>query len=883
MQTFIPTHLLVRHPQVYRLTLALIIPATAAILQQWFWPDIPPSAWLLLYPAVFFSAWFGGFWAGLMSTAAATLLGLHFFVHPEEPWPVQNLERGYSIAVFAAMGLLISITHEKLKRSQRAWAANANQLKTHQDLLTLALTSANAGLWEWDVQTSQLFWSDNLWSIYGLEPSSPPSYENWLGSVHPDDQAAVIASLNHYVTAGLEINLEWRVANLPGNQERWLMSRGQAVFDEQGKAVLYRGIVLDITQRKQQEQLIEEHQQRLDFALSTLEAGAWELNLQDRTVHRTLLHDLIFGYQKRLPGWTFEQFLDHVLPEDRDAVQQRFNTAIQTRTDWDFECRIRRTDGEIRWIYAKGRLKLDQMERPVSIAGIVQDISGHKQAEESLTRTHTLLNALMTQAPMGFAYLDLELRYLLINDSLAALNGLTAAAHIGQRVHDIVPTLAAAAEDVAKLILATGEPVKDYEFSGEIPTAPGVTGYWNESWYPLYDDTGQITGFGAMVENITERKRAEEALREADRRKDEFLAMLAHELRNPLAPISSAVQIMKRPSLDETRLAWCRNVIGRQVEHLVQLVDDLLDVSRISRGKIELKKEILEVAAIVQRAIETTQPLIEARHHAFTVHQPQNPLYVEGDLVRLSQVVANLLNNAAKYTDEGGCIGLTVEQSGNDILIRVRDNGRGIEPSALPSLFQLFYQVDHTIDRAEGGLGIGLALVKSLVTMHGGEVRAHSEGRGRGSEFVIRLPGLRRAPTVPIVDTTKPEFIEDPLRILVVDDNRDAAQSLSMLLSGEGHTVGLAYDGPSGLETALAERPQIVLLDIGLPGMDGYAVARALRQQPGLDRMQLIALSGYGRKEDREQARAAGFNGYLTKPVNFDELHYALAQSPFDH
>jgi CheY-like chemotaxis protein len=195
----------------------------------------------------------------------------------------------------------------------------------------------------------------------------------------------------------------------------------------------------------------------------------------------------------------------------------------------------------------------------------------------------------------------------------------------------------------------------------------------------------------------------------------------------------------------------------------------------------------------------------------------------------------------------------------------------------------LFYQVDHTIDRAEGGLGIGLALVKSLVTMHGGEVRAHSEGRGRGSEFVIRLPGLRRAPTVPIVDSTKPEFIEDPLRILVIDDNRDAAQSLSMLLSGEGHTVGLAYDGPSGLETALAERPQIVLLDIGLPGMDGYAVARALRQQPGLDRMQLIALSGYGRKEDREQARAAGFNGYLTKPVNFDELHYALAQSSFDH
>ncbi|WP_020160968.1 hybrid sensor histidine kinase/response regulator [Methylobacter marinus] len=397
----------------------------------------------------------------------------------------------------------------------------------------------------------------------------------------------------------------------------------------------------------------------------------------------------------------------------------------------------------------------------------------------------------------------------------------------------------------------------------------------------IKDSTGEPVGIATVSRDISERKQAEAAMREADRRKDEFLAMLAHELRNPLAPISNAVHIMKHFSLDKKRLAWCHDVIGRQVEHLVRLVDDLLDVSRISRGKIELKRELLEISTIVQRAVETSQPLMEAHRHEFSVHLPPEPVIVEGDLVRLSQVVSNLINNAAKYTDEEGCITLTVERGDNEIFIRVRDNGRGIDPSALPGLFQLFYQVDRTIDRSEGGLGIGLALVKSLVTMHGGEVWAISEGRGKGSEFVVRLPCLPQAPDVPIFYHAGVKPTEGSFRILVVDDNRDAAQSLSLLLNTVGHAVSLAYDGHAALETALAERPEVVLLDIGLPGMDGYTVARALRQHPGLEKTHLIALSGYGRQVDREQARKAGFNGYLTKPVDFDELQCALAQPSF--
>jgi PAS domain S-box-containing protein len=532
-----------------------------------------------------------------------------------------------------------------------------------------------------------------------------------------------------------------------------------------------------------------------------------------------------------------------------------------------------------RWIQATYSPDIDAEGQVRGFVVHVLDISKRKKAEEELVKAHALLDGLLTQAPVGFSYLDRELRYLLINDRLAEINNLPAAAHIGRRIHDIVPMLIPAVEEIVKQILATGEPVKNRELSGEIPSAPGITRYWNESWYPLYDKASEIIGFGVIEEDITERKQAENALHEADKRKDEFLAMLAHELRNPLAPISDAVHIMKLSSLNETQLAWCSDVIGRQVEHLARLVDDLLDVSRISRGKIELKKERLEISTIVHRAIETSRPLLDARQHKFSVHLPSEPIYVEGDLVRLSQVVSNLLNNAAKYTDKHGSISLNVEPVYNDIFIRVRDNGRGIDPSSLSGLFELFYQVDRTIDRSEGGLGIGLALVKSLVTMHGGEVWAQSEGRGKGSEFVIRLPYLLLSPAAPAPLSTEPKSARGSLRILVVDDNRDAAQSLSLLLTSEGHSVSLAHDGYAALEVALAERPQVVLLDIGLPGMDGYAVARALRQHPELNTIHLIALSGYGRQEDREQAKTAGFNAYLVKPVNFDELQCALPSS----
>jgi PAS domain S-box-containing protein len=379
--------------------------------------------------------------------------------------------------------------------------------------------------------------------------------------------------------------------------------------------------------------------------------------------------------------------------------------------------------------------------------------------------------------------------------------------------------------------------------------------------------------------DVTEHKQAEQALKDANRRKDEFLAMLAHELRNPLAPIRNAVEIQKLANTDPSRLAWCNDVIERQVEHLIRLVDDLLDVSRISRGLVELKKEPLEIRNVIQSAVETSQPLIDARRHQFVMTLPPDSLWVEGDRIRLAQVVSNLINNAAKYTEEGGRIELTTELAGDNICIRVTDNGCGIDPADLPNLFDLFYQVDRNLDRSQGGLGIGLSLVHSLVAEHGGHVRAFSGGIGRGSEFEIRLPRLILPEPETVGYLSLPARNLGELRILVVDDNRDALESLAMLLEIDGHQVQTAHDGPAALEMAQAENnPDVIILDIGLPGMNGYSVAQALRRRRETDRTMLIALTGYGRPDDREKSRTAGFDAHLVKPIDFESLRKLLAE-----
>lgn len=384
---------------------------------------------------------------------------------------------------------------------------------------------------------------------------------------------------------------------------------------------------------------------------------------------------------------------------------------------------------------------------------------------------------------------------------------------------------------------------------------------------PMHDAGGNLTGLSKILRDMTDRKRAEEALQEADRHKDVFLATLAHELRNPMVPLRNGLQLLRLTTEPEAR-EQARAMMERQLGQMVRLVDDLLDISRISRNKLELRKARIELWAVVQSAVETARPQIEASGHTLTVTLPPTPVYLDADLTRLAQVFWNLLNNSAKYTEPGGRITLTATLQGTQAMVTVEDTGIGIPAEALPHLFEMFSQVDRNLDRAQGGLGIGLALVKGLTEAHGGTVEVFSAGVGKGSSFVVRLP-VR--PGVPVRDRQSPTdgAANGPRRrILVVDDNRDGASSLAMLLTVMGHDTRIAHDGLEGVELAGAFRPDLIVLDIGLPKLNGLDACRRIREQPWAKRIVIVAATGWGQDEDRRRSEEAGFDHHLVKPVD---------------
>jgi signal transduction histidine kinase/ActR/RegA family two-component response regulator len=403
----------------------------------------------------------------------------------------------------------------------------------------------------------------------------------------------------------------------------------------------------------------------------------------------------------------------------------------------------------------------------------------------------------------------------------------------------------------------------------------------------LPDASGRPIAFATVSQDVTERKRLEDNLRslaadlsDADRRKNEFLAMLAHELRNPLAPISNAARALRLSGSDGEAIQSASEMLERQVGQMTRLVDDLLDMSRITRGKIELRKERTELVPIVNQAVEAVRALYRGADRELTITLPPQPVHLHADPTRLAQVVGNLLNNACKFTDKGGHVWLTVEQEGEQAVIRVRDNGIGIAAEQLPRLFEMFAQVDTSLERSRDGLGIGLTLVKTLVELHGGTVEAHSDGLGRGSEFAIRLPISVETPKLLSPATASEPTPAVRRRILIVDDNEDGAESLAILLRLDGHETQTSHDGVEAIEAAERFRPDAVLLDIGLPKLNGYEVCRRIREEPWGKDMVLVALTGWGQEEDRRRSREAGFNSHMVKPVNHDVLMKLLASLP---
>ena len=518
---------------------------------------------------------------------------------------------------------------------------------------------------------------------------------------------------------------------------------------------------------------------------------------------------------------------------------------------------------------------IDETGRIVGASKIARDITARKRAEQDVRRGREALNGVIDRAPFGIYIVDRELKIAQMNARSQSGAFYNVRPIIGRKLEEVMRIMwpePTATEIIAAFreTLATGETYRWRNFSSARADTDNVESYeWELHRITLPDGKPGVVSY---YFDTTRLRKAEQGLREADRRKDEFLATLAHELRNPLAPIRNGLQILRLAGDDPVATSQVREMLERQVNHLVRLVDDLMEVARVTRGRIELRRETIDLAAMLRSAVETSRPLIESARHELTVELPEEPVTLMADPVRLAQIVANLLNNAAKYTEDGGRISLSARRENNHAVISVRDSGVGIPVDVLPRVFDLFAQADRTYHRSQGGLGIGLTLVRTLVELHGGTVTAKSEGVGRGSEFIVALPlgveigsgrdGAR--------DETDPVFASH--RFLVVDDSRDAAQSLALLLENLGADVHTATDGPAALDEVDTYRPSVMLLDIGMPGMDGLEVARRVRQRTDGRELTVIALSGWGQDEDRRRSREAGVDYHMVKPVDLDEL-----------
>ncbi|MGH8665665.1 MAG: PAS domain S-box protein [Burkholderiales bacterium] len=574
-------------------------------------------------------------------------------------------------------------------------------------------------------------------------------------------------------------------------------------------------------------------------------------------------------------GYAHEEYVGRHIAEfhvDRVVIDDMLACLRRGEAVRDRASQMRHKDGSIRDVLINSSVLFENGEF-VHTRCFTLDITERTRSAQALAESERSLRLVSDNVPALISYIDKDHHYRFVNARYRdwldidqdSLSNIHMRDMLGGEIYEgRLPYV----EQVLKGETVRFESVTPHRASGYRAT--------DVSYVPHIDRNGVVQGFYVLGFDITDRKRTEEALKETDRRKDEFLATLSHELRNPLAPLKNSLHLLRMLSSPDARTSAVHEMMERQVNHLVRLVDDLLEMSRISRGVLELRPERVDLSAIVRNAVETSQPLIERAGHRLELTLPQRTLWLDGDPVRLAQILSNLLNNAAKYTPAGGRIALHAWEDVAEIVIAVKDNGIGIAPEALVRIFEMFSRGEHTDEPGDSSLGIGLPLARRLAEMHGGSIEARSEGRGQGAEFLLRLP--LAAEQQPGAAAERPdEVCAAKKRVLVVDDNRDAASSLGMLLEVLGAEVSVVHSGPDALEAFARFAPSLVLLDIGMPEMDGYEVARRIRSLFPESRASIVALTGWGQEEDRRRAGAAGFDHHLTKPADIEDLQRLLA------
>ncbi|PMD99195.1 hypothetical protein BWI97_01955 [Siphonobacter sp. BAB-5405] len=763
--------------------------------------------------------------------------------------------------------------------AERTWAAVERaqtevMLHRNQVHLQSIFQTAQVGISEISLDGRFLRVNDKLCQLLEREPNQLIGL-SILDITFADDIPSSRQALRKLITTGEVVSLDKRYLK-PDGTGLWANSSISLLRQNTSSQVpTILAITVDLTQRKEAEEALRKQELRTRLAIEAAELGTWEWDLERDLIHGNEQHFQLLGLTVSTVPEPVETFVKHIHPEDLGRIQSRLKQTVQERVPYDEQFRIIRQNGQVRWMSGYGKVTAEHDGQAIQVSGVMFDITDRKEAEQALRESEAQLMAMFESLPVGVGVIDVRGKLVLANQAMPYY-----------LPTGIIPSRDRLQVNRWQAYEADGNLVSAENFpaaralQGE-RVVPGIEIlYTPEEGNPVWtrvaavairDENGSVKGVVTVVTDINESKLTQQALQEADRRKDEFLAMLAHELRNPMSTLSNGLQILSLTAATNPQASTVVQRMITQTDHLVRMVEDLLDVSRISRGKIVLRKEPVNLVEVVRQATESSRSLFVNKQQTLEVSLPPVSIQLNGDATRLVQVGINLLTNASRYTGPQGTIQLSLEQRETEAILQVRDNGIGLAADQLTVIFDLFVQVDNSLARSQGGLGLGLTLVKQIVDLHGGHVIAESEGLGQGSTFTVYLPTPERAASS---EENRIDFSNSAHlpRLLLVDDNPDVTFTLGMLLELKGYTVDVRNEGRAGIQAAQELKPDVILLDIGMPDLDGYETCRQIRQQAWGKNMYIIAVSGYGQKEDLQKGKEAGFNQHLTKPVELNVL-----------
>ena len=836
---------------------------------------------------VLVAAWWGGIVGGLIATVISSLAADYLWISPRGSLAIDDVNDIAGMALFGIACVAISFLGGLRLRAERHARASVEETTVAMDALReseqrFREMADAAPVLIWMSGTDKLCnWFNKSWLDFVGRSMEQELGNGWAENVHPEDFDRCIQIYTTAFDGRQPFSMEYRLKRHDA-EYRWLLDRGTPRAGPGGQFAGYIGSCIDISDRKRAEQSMEASEERFRNLVDDAPFGIYIVDSRFRIARMNASAKPAFRNVEPLIGRDFGEAMRILWP---DPVADEFIAAFRRTMEtggpyFPPGLTAQRHDTGAVESYEWELHRINHADGQYAVACYFFDATRLREAQQALQQSEQRARSVVDHVIDGIITIDDRGAVETFNPAAENIFGYQASEVIGRNVKMLMPEpyrgehdhyLANYLRTGEARIIGIGREVEGRRKDGStFPMDLAVSAF----------SIGSDRHFTGIVRNISERKQAEQALNEAARTKDEFIAMLSHELRNPMAAITTATHVLKLTGSDNPASEQARAIVERQTKHLTRLVEDLLDMTRITRNKLELRKEWVELASVISGAVEMCRPLVQGAKHEIVVALPPEPIYLEADPVRLSQVFSNLLNNACKYTAPGGRIGVTCERERNDVVVKVKDSGIGIPPDMLGRVFDMFAQVDRSSEGSRDGLGVGLSLVRRLVELHDGTVKAFSQGASSGSEFVVRLPVLMQSGQVATPKPTADLRMMTPRRILVVDDNRDAAESLASLLKLTGNETHVAYDGLQVVSAAELFRPDVALLDIGLPKLNGLDVARRIREHTWGEHVLLVALTGWGQDEDRIRSKAAGFDHHVVKPVDLTKLMTLLAQTP---